>query len=50
VIINAHDASENKEHIWRAPVVKAILKNYSPVGKSGGNGMKQVVFLPNKQL
>ena len=50
VIINAHDASEHKEHIWRAPVVKAILKNYSPAGKSGGNGMKQVVFLPNKQL
>lgn len=50
VIINAHDASEHKEQIWRAPVVKAILKNYSPSGKSGGNGMKQVVFLPNKQL
>ena len=50
VIINAHDANERKEQIWRAPVVKAILKNYSPAGKSGGNGMKQVVFLPNKQL
>ena len=50
VIINAHDASEHKEQIWRTPVVKAILKNYSPSGKSGGNGMKQVVFLPNKQL
>ena len=50
VIINAHDATENKEQIWRAPLVKAILRNYSPAGKSGGNGMKQVVFLPNKQL
>ncbi|MBA4027489.1 MAG: hypothetical protein C0473_04525 [Cyanobacteria bacterium DS3.002] len=50
VIINAHDANEHKEQIWRAPVVKAILKNYSPAGKSGGNGMKQVVFLPNRQL
>lgn len=50
VIINAHDASEQREQIWRAPVVKAILKNYSQAGKSGGNGMKQVVFLPNKQL
>lgn len=50
VIINVHDATERKEQIWRAPVVKAILKNYSPAGKSGGNGMKQVVFLPNKQL
>ncbi len=50
VIINTHDATEHKEQIWRAPVVKAILKNYSPAGKSGGNGMKQVVFLPNRQL
>ena len=50
VIINAHDANEQSEHIWRKPIVKAILKNYRPTGKSGGNGMRQIVFLPNGQL
>lgn len=46
VIINAHDANEHSGHIWRLPVVNAIFKNYRPIGKSGGNGMKQIVFLP----
>jgi hypothetical protein len=46
VIINAHDASEHSEHIWRMPIVNAILKNYRPLGKSGGNGMRQIVYLP----
>ncbi|MFA7335568.1 MAG: hypothetical protein WC028_02200 [Candidatus Obscuribacterales bacterium] len=46
VIINAHDANEHSGHIWRIPVVNAILKNYRPAGKSGGNGMRQIVFLP----
>lgn len=50
VIINAHDANDGSEHIWRLPVVDAISKNYSPAGKSGGNGMRQIVFLPNEEV
>lgn len=50
VIINAHDANEHSGHIWRIPVVNAILKNYRKTGKSGGNGMRQIVFLPNCPL
>lgn len=49
VIINVHDATEGSENIWRLPVVDAISKNYRPAGKSGGNGMRQVVFLPNEE-
>ncbi|CAN5519973.1 hypothetical protein BH11CYA1_BH11CYA1_03230 [soil metagenome] len=47
VIINAHDANEQSEHIWRLPVVSTISKYYRPIRKSGGNGMRQIVFLPN---
>lgn len=50
VIINAHDANEHSGHIWRIPFVNAILKSYHPAGKSGGNGMRQIVFLPKSRL
>jgi hypothetical protein len=46
VLINTHDAEEHRGSIWRSQIVRAIGKNYRLVGKSGGNGMRQSVFLP----
>lgn len=46
VLINTHDAEEHRGSIWRSQIVEAISKNYRLVGKSGGNGMRQSVFLP----
>lgn len=48
VIINSHDAQKNRGLIWRGPVLNAIKQNYHFAGKSGGNGMAQSVFLPNR--
>lgn len=46
VIINTHDAEEHRGTIWRRHLVEAIRNNYRLVGRSGGNGMGQSVFLP----
>ncbi len=50
VIINSHDAISNRGLIWSGKILKAILENYHFAGKSGGNGMQQIVFLPNQKI